>query len=78
MPPEVAERPWSLDAIAATVRETFDLAKIRGVGLNDVPAVGAVLPALYLPFDPGGNVPSVNLDRLADTLGPPNLVLGKD
>jgi hypothetical protein len=78
VPPELAERPWSLDAIAATVREAFDLAKIRGVGVHDVPAVGAVLPALYLPLDPGGNVPSVDLDRLADGLGPPNLVLGKD
>jgi hypothetical protein len=78
VPPEIADRPWSLDAIAATVREAFDLARIRGVGLHEVPAVGSVLPALYLPFDPGGNVPSVDLDRLVDTLGPPNLVLGKD
>jgi hypothetical protein len=78
VPPQLTERPWSLDAIADTVREAFDLARIRGVGLHDVPAVGSVLPALYLPLDPGGNVPSVDLDRLADVLGPATLVLGKD
>jgi hypothetical protein len=78
VPPQLADHPWSLDTIADTVREAFDLARIRGVGLHDVPAVGAVLPALYLPLDPGGNVPSVDLDRLADVLGPSTLVLGKD
>jgi len=78
VPPQVTDRPWNLDAIAATVREAFDLAKIRGVGLHDVPAVGAVLPALYLPLDPGGNVPSVDVDQLAVSLGPAKFVLGKD
>lgn len=78
VPPQVADRPWSLDALADTVREAFDLARIRGVGLHDLPAVGSVLPALYLPLDPGGNVPSVDLDRLADVLGPTTPVLGKD
>jgi hypothetical protein len=78
VPPEVVDRPWSLELIADTVREAFDLARLRGVNLHDLPAVGAVLPALYLPFDPGGNVPSVDIDRLADRLGPSTMVLGKD
>jgi hypothetical protein len=78
VPPEVADRPWSLELIANTVREAFDLARLRGVNLHDLPAVGSVLPALYLPFDPGGNVPSVDIDRLADSLGPSTMVLGKD
>jgi hypothetical protein len=78
VPPEVADHPWSLDRIADTIREAFDLARIRGVTLHDLPALGAVLPALYLPIDPGGNVPSVDLDRLVDRLGPSTMVLGKD
>jgi len=78
VPPEVSNRPWSFDLIADTVREALDLARIRGVTLHDVPAVGSVLPALYLPLDPGGNVPSVDLDHLANVLGPSEFVLGKD
>jgi hypothetical protein len=78
VPPEVTDHPWNLDLIADTVREAFDLASIRGVTLHDLPALGAVLPALYLPFDPGGNVPSVDLDRLVGRLGPSTMVLGKD
>jgi hypothetical protein len=78
VPPQLTEQPWNLDTIAETVLEAFDLALIRGVNLHDLPAVGTVLPALYLPFDPGGNVPGINLDRLADSLGPAQLVLGRD
>lgn len=78
VPPQLVDRPWNLDLIADTVREAFDLARIRGVTLRDLPAVGAVLPALYLPMDPGGNVPSVDLDRLVDRLGRDTMVLGKD
>ena len=78
VPPVVADHPWALDAIAETVLEAFDLARIRGVTLYDLPAVGAILPALYLPFDPGGNVPSVDLDQLARLEPSPMVVLGKD
>jgi hypothetical protein len=78
VPPQLGDHPWNLELIADTVREAFELARIRGVTLHDLPALGAVLPALYLPLDPGGNVPSVDLDRLADRLGPATLALGKD
>lgn len=78
VPPQVADHPWTLNLVADTVIEAFDLARIRGVTLTDLPAVGAVLPALYVPFDPGGNVPSINLDLLAEHFGPPAPVLGKD
>ena len=77
--PSSAERPWNLDVITDTVLEAFDLARLRGVTLHDLPTVGAVLPALYLPLDPEDNVPSVDLDELANRFAPTtNPVLGKD
>lgn len=78
VPPESSANPWTLDLVADTVIEAFDLARLRGATLAELPAVGAVLPALYLPLDVTGNVPSVDVDRLADTLGPAHLTLGRD
>ena len=79
VPPDVSvDRPWSLDLVLASIDEALDLARLRGVTMAELPGVAAVLPALYLPFDVTENVPSINFDRLADRLGPAQLVLGKD
>ena len=79
VPPDVSvDRPWSLDLVLASIDEALDLARLRGVTMAELPGVGAVLPALYLPFDVTDNVPSIDFDRLADRLGPAQLVLGKD
>jgi hypothetical protein len=78
VPPQISEHPWRLDVLADTVVEAFDLARLRGATLHELPLVGSVLPALYLPLDITGNVPSVDIDRLADTLGPAGFTLGRD
>jgi len=79
VPPDVTvDRPWSLDLVLASIDEALDLTRLRGVTMAELPGVAAVLPALYLPFDVTENVPSINFDRLADRLGPAQLVLGKD
>jgi hypothetical protein len=78
VPPEISDHPWRLDVLAETVTEAFDLARIRGATLHELPSVGSVLPALYVPLDLTGNVPSIDIDRLASTLGPGQLTLGRD
>jgi hypothetical protein len=79
VPPDATvDRPWSLDLVLGSINEAMDLARLRGVTLAELPLVGSVLPALYLPFDLTDNVPSIDVDRLADRLGPAQLVLGKD
>ena len=78
VPPENSDHPWRLDVLADTVTEAFDLARIRGATLHELPSVGSVLPALYVPLDLTGNVPSIDIDRLASTLGPGQLTLGRD
>jgi hypothetical protein len=79
VPPDIsAAHPWSTDRLLSCVTEAIELTKLRGLALHDVPAVGAVLPALFLPLDVSGNVPSVNIDSLAQRLSPSELVMGKD
>jgi hypothetical protein len=79
VPPDVTvDRPWSLDLVLESINEAVDLTRLRGVTLTELPVVGSVLPALYLPFDITDNVPSIDVDRLADRLGPAQFVLGKD
>ena len=59
------DRPWSVDALLSVIGQSLDMAHARGVTLDELPAAGSVLPALYVPFDLGDDVPSVDLDRLA-------------
>jgi hypothetical protein len=37
---------WSTEALTNVVRETLELAKIRGVDLGDLPRLGRILPAI--------------------------------
>ena len=65
VPPDVsADRPWSVDALLSVIGQSLDMAHARGVTLDELPAAGSVLPALYVPFDIGDDVPSVDFDRL--------------
>ena len=53
-------------------------ARVRGPGWLPTGIDPAVLPALYVPMDVTGNVPSLDVDRLAAGEGPDQLVLGRD
>jgi hypothetical protein len=46
------ESTWSLDAVVAIVRETFELARIRGVDAGMLPALSQFLPAAYVAANP--------------------------
>jgi hypothetical protein len=71
VPPDAA-RTWGLDALAATVQETLDLVRMRGVDLPSLAAAGPVpglfLPAVYLATPASGEPATVDRARLA---GPP-------
>jgi hypothetical protein len=51
VPPDNRER-WSLDVLSTIVRETFQLAKIRGVDGELLGSLSQVLPATYLAANP--------------------------
>jgi len=55
-----AGRGWSLDVLLDVVRETLDLAKMRGVDLGDLPRLGRVLP-----FNRGGS----NIENMLKSAG---------
>jgi hypothetical protein len=42
---------WDDELLLATLQETLQLAKIRGVDLDSMLEVGQILPALYVPFN---------------------------
>jgi hypothetical protein len=48
VPPEDDLERWDLDTLAETVRQTFDLARIRAVDRDALREVGHFLPASYL------------------------------
>jgi hypothetical protein len=54
VPPAPTER-WSLDTLAAVVRETADLARIRMVGPEETPWFGRIIPALYFADNRSGD-----------------------
>ncbi len=79
VPPDTADdQPWSVDALLSVIGQSLDMAHARGVTLDELPAAGSVLPALYLPFDVGDDVPSIDLDRLVALHAATTLVMGKD
>ena len=53
---------WDDDTLGAVVGDTLDLAKVRCVDLESLTALGQLIPALYLPFNPGGRTLSVELE----------------
>jgi hypothetical protein len=79
VPPDASvDRPWSVEALLSAVGQTLDMAHARGVTLDELPAAGSVLPAIYMPFDLGDDVPSVDFDRLVEVHSTATLVMGKD
>jgi hypothetical protein len=54
VPPAPVER-WSVDTLAAVVRETADLARIRMVGPEETPWFGRIIPALYFADNRSGD-----------------------
>jgi hypothetical protein len=80
VPPDLAVQQWSLDALLDTVLETLALARMRAVTPKELSFLGGFLPAVYLPFTPAPDEPSVDFVKLrAKTLVEPGLrtVLGK-
>ena len=63
MPPAPTER-WSLDTLAAVVRETADLARIRMVGPEEAPWFGRIIPALYFADNRSGDTIHAVFDDL--------------
>jgi hypothetical protein len=61
VPPTNAET-WSLDSLVATLHETIDLAKMRGVDSELLGLLGQLAPAIYL----AGNVEN---DAVSTTFG---------
>lgn len=61
VPPE-GVASWDDSALTAVLTDTLALARARGVDLESLPALGQLLPALYFPFNPGGE--TVSLDWL--------------
>ena len=50
--PPANETNWSLDAVVAIVRETFELARLRGVDAEMLPSLSQFLPAAYVAANP--------------------------
>jgi hypothetical protein len=55
---------WTVDSLAASVREAVALARIRPLDGDDLEAVGRFLPAIYLPFNIEAKTPSINLSAI--------------
>jgi hypothetical protein len=64
VPPSAAAASWSLETLAGSVREALDLARMRGVGLDDLAAAPRFLPAIYLAFNLEGKAPSIDLGQI--------------
>jgi hypothetical protein len=60
VPPDAAAT-WTLDAVATIVRETFELARLRAVDAEMVPALSQVLPAAYVASNPRRDTVSTHL-----------------
>lgn len=77
VPPDLAAAAWSTDDLIATLDEAHELARIRGVGPQDLHFLGTLLPALLLPASLSADVSGVKLEALAALAPPTTGVLGK-
>jgi hypothetical protein len=75
--PDLAAAAWSTDDLIATLDEAHELARIRGVGPQDLHFLGTLLPALLLPASLSADVSGVKLEALAALAPPTTGVLGK-
>ena len=58
---------WALADIEATLNETLDLAKVRGVDLEHLGEVGQVLPAVYFTTNTEGHTISTDYSDLVES-----------
>jgi len=65
VPPDPTAQQWSLDVLLDTVTETLELARMRAVTPKELSFLGGFLPAVYLPFTPKPDEPSVDFSKLA-------------
>jgi hypothetical protein len=77
VPPDATAATWTTDDLLATIDEAHDLARLRGVGPQDLRFLGTVLPALLLPASLSADVSSVRLEALAALAPASTGVLGK-
>ena len=77
VPPDAAAKTWTTDDLLATIDEAHDLARLRGVGPQDLRFLGTLLPALLLPASLSADVPAIRLEALAALATPSVGVLGK-
>ena len=77
VPPDAAATAWTTDDLLATIDEAHELARLRGVGPQDLRFLGTVLPALLLPASLSADVPAVRLEALAALATASSGVLGK-
>ncbi|MEO5697300.1 MAG: hypothetical protein ABIQ60_09235, partial [Burkholderiaceae bacterium] len=77
VPPDLAAASWSVDDLIATLDEALELARIRGVGPQELNFLGTILPALLLPASLSDDVPGVRLEALAAQAAVSAGVLGK-
>jgi hypothetical protein len=63
VPADASAKFWDAPALAATLHETLDLAKMRTVDLDALTSLGQLLPALYLANNTAGD--TVSTDVLA-------------
>ena len=64
VPGDLTVESWTVEALAACVRDAIALARIRPLDGDDLDAVGRFLPAIYLPFNIESRTPSVNLGQI--------------
>jgi hypothetical protein len=55
---------WNLEVLLAIVNETLDLARLRALDRSSLGALGQVLPATCLAFNPSGDTVSTDFRRL--------------
>jgi hypothetical protein len=77
VPPDAAAKQWTTDDLLATIDEAHDLARLRGVGPQELRFLGTLLPALLLPASLSTDVPAIKLEALAALATPSSGVLGK-
>jgi hypothetical protein len=65
VPPAANLQQWTFANLLATVNEALDLAKLRAVRPQDLSdGLGLMLPANYLPENPGADTPSVRFSEI--------------
>ena len=77
VPPDTAATAWTTDDLLASIDEAHDLARLRGVGPQDLRFLGTLLPALLLPASLSPDVPAIRLEALAALATAGSGVLGK-